>query len=188
MSTSWQICQRKEAAGDRTSTMPRPYDRRVDAADLWGTFAEHAPRVKPGGLAPARASGRGWFAVLTGEAHPDLNECVLTSHARPEDASELVEFIAAAGVPALVSVASSAGPDVSAPLAAAGFVRAPVREPLMWCAARPPRQTGGLRVAPMRSATERDAAIAIVAGSHIMAAEIADRALAALSDLGDRVM
>ena len=95
----------------------------MDAADLWGTFAEHAPRVRPGGIAPARASGRGWFAVLTGEAHPDLNECALTSHARAEDAAELVAFIAAAGVPALVSVASSAGPDVSAPLADAGFAR-----------------------------------------------------------------
>jgi len=86
----------------------------VDAADLWATFAEHAPRVMPGGLAPARAAGHGWFAVLTGEAHPDLNECVLTSRARAEDAVELVEFIAAAGVPALVSVASTAGPDAPA--------------------------------------------------------------------------
>ncbi len=159
----------------------------MDAADLWETFAEHAPLVKPGGLAPARASGRGWFAVLTGEAHPDLNECVLTSRARAEDAAELVAFIAAAGVPALVSVASSAGPDVAAPLAAAGFVRAPVPEPLMWCGAWAPRQTGGLRVAPMRSATDRDAAIAIVGGAHMVAPEVADRTLAPLADLGRRV-
>lgn len=159
----------------------------MDAADLWGTFAEHAPRVRPGGIAPARASGRGWFAVLTGEAHPDLNECALTSHARAEDAAELVAFIAAAGVPALVSVASSAGPDVSAPLADAGFARAPTREPLMWCAQRPPRQTGGLRVEQIRSAAARAEAVAIISDAHMMAPEVADRTLAPLTDLGDGV-
>lgn len=105
----------------------------MDAADLWGTFAEHAPRVKPGGLAPSRASGHGWFAVLTGEAHPDLNECVLTSRARAEDAAELVAFLADADVPALISVASAASAELTDPLAAAGFAPAPVREPLMWC-------------------------------------------------------
>jgi N-acetylglutamate synthase len=160
----------------------------VDAADLWSTFAEHAPRVKPGGLAPARGAGHGWFAVLTGEAHPDLNECVLTSHARAEDAGELVAFIAKAGVPALISVASSAGPDVSVPLIEAGFVRSPAREPLMWCAARPPRQTGGLRVEQIRSDAERTEAVAIIAGAHVMAPEIADRTLAPLAALGDAVM
>ena len=160
----------------------------MDAADLWATFAQHAPRVMPGGLAPARASGHGWFAVLTGELHPDLNECVLTSRARAEDAAELAAFIAAAGVPALVSVASSAGPDVTEPLAAAGFARAPVREPLMWCAERPPRQTGGLRVEPIRSPAARDEAVAIVAAAHMMAPEIADRTLTPLAALGDGVM
>ena len=159
----------------------------MDAADLWGTFAEHAPRVRPGGIAPARASGRGWFAVLTGEAHPDLNECALTSHARAEDAAELVAFIAAAGVPALVSVASSAGPDVSAPLADAGFARAPTREPLMWCTQRPPRHPGGLRVEQIRSAAARAEAVAIISDAHMMAPEVADRTLAPLTDLGDGV-
>ena len=160
----------------------------MDAADLWSTFADHAPRVKPGGLAPARGSGHGWFAVLTGEAHPDLNECVLTSHARAEDADELVAFIAKAGVPALISVASSAGPDVFARLVDAGFVRAPAREPMMWCAARPPRQTGGLRVAQIRSEAARAEAVAIIAGTHMMAPEVADRTLAPLADLGGRVL
>jgi len=160
----------------------------VDAADLWGTFAEHAPRVKPGGLAPARASGHGWFAVLTGEAHPDLNDCVLTSHARAGDAAELVAFLADAGVPALISVASTAGPEVAGPLAGAGFVPAPVPEPLMWCPKRAPLETSGLRVEPMRSPAARDEAVAIVAGAHMMAPEIADRTLAPLAALGDGVM
>ena len=160
----------------------------VDAADLWGTFAEHAPRVMPGGLAPARAFGHGWFAVLTGEAHPDLNECVLTSRARAEDAAELVAFLAEAGVPALISVASTAGPEVTDPLAAAGFVPAPVREPLMWCPKRAPGETRGLRVEPMRSTAARDEAVAIVSGAHMMAPEIADRTLAPLAALGDGVM
>jgi hypothetical protein len=82
----------------------------VDAAALWETFAEHAARVRPGGRAPARGSGNGWFAMLTGEAHPDLNECVLTARAGAADAADLVAFVAAAGVPALVSVASGQAP------------------------------------------------------------------------------
>jgi hypothetical protein len=159
----------------------------VDAAALWETFAEHAPRVRPGGRAPARASGDGWFAVLTGEAHPDLNECALTSRARAADAAELAALIAAAGVPALVSVASAAAPDVAEPLAAAGFERAPVREPLMWCPARPRRQTGGLRVHEVRSPAERAQAVAIIASAHLMEPDVADRTLAPLPDPAGRV-
>jgi hypothetical protein len=154
----------------------------VDAAALWETFADHAPRVRPGGRAPARASGNGWFAVLTGEAHPDLNECALTSRARAADAEELMAFLAAAGVPALVSVASGAGPDVTAPLTAAGFDRASVAEPLMWCPARPPRVTGALRVREVRSPGERARALAIIATAHMMDPDVADRALAPLPD------
>jgi Acetyltransferase (GNAT) domain len=159
----------------------------VDAAGLWETFAEHAPRVRPGGRAPARASGNGWFAVLSGEAHPDLNECVLTARACRDDAADLVAFVAAAGVPALVSVASDAGADVTAPLAAAGFRRAPVREPLMWCSRRPPRKTGGLCVDEVRSTDARDRAVAIVAGAHMIAPDAADRTLARLPDPDGRV-
>jgi hypothetical protein len=159
----------------------------VDAAALWATFAEHAPRVRPGGRAPARAAGNGWFAVLTGEAHPDLNECVLTSRATAADAADLVAFIAGAGVPALVSVASAAGADVTAPLAAAGFTRAPAREPLMWCPARPPRATGGLRVEEVRSAAGREEAVEVVAGAHRIEPGVAGRTLAPLPDPDGRV-
>jgi hypothetical protein len=160
----------------------------VDAAALWETFAEHAARVRPGGRSPARGSGRGWFALLTGEAHPDLNECVLTSRAGAEDAVELVAFISAAGVPALVSVASGLRADVTALLAAAGFRRAPLREPLMWCATLPPRRTEGLRVEEVRSASERDRAIAIIGGAHMIDPDVADRTLAPLPDPRGDVM
>ena len=160
----------------------------MDAAALWETFAEHAALVMSGGRAPARASGDGWFAVLTGEAHPDLNECALTSRAQAADALALVAFIAAADVPALVSVASSARPEVTDPLAAAGFERAPTSEPLMWCPRRPRREPGGLRVEQVRSQADRDRAIAIIADAHSMRHEVASRALAALPDPGDRVM
>jgi hypothetical protein len=159
----------------------------VDAAALWETFADHAARVRPGGRAPARGSGTGWFAMLTGEAHPDLNECVLTSRAGAGDAAELVAFLAAADVPALVSVASGATREVTAPLAAAGFERAPTREPLMWCPARPPRATAGLRVEEVRAAPQRERALAIIAEAHLMAVEVADRALAPLPDPDGRV-
>jgi N-acetylglutamate synthase len=160
----------------------------MDAAALWDTFAEHAALVMSGGRAPARASGRGWFAVVTGEAHPDLNECALTSRADPADALALVTFIAAADVPALVSVASSAGAGVTDPLAAAGFARAPAPEPLMWCPRRPKREPGGLRVEQVRSQADRDRAIAIIADAHSMGHEVASRALAGLPDPDDRVM
>jgi hypothetical protein len=159
----------------------------VDAAALWETFAEHAPRVRPGGRAPARGSGHGWFAVLTVEAHPDLNECVLTSRAGAADAADLVAFVAAAGVPALVSVASGAAPEVTAPLAAAGFERAPAREPLMWCRARPPREAGGLRVEQVRSPARRAQAVAIIAEAHMIDPAVADRTLAPLPDPAGRV-
>jgi len=58
----------------------------------------------------------------------------------------------------------------------------------MWCATRPPRQTGGLRIEPMRTTAARDEAVAIVAGAHMVALEMADRTLAPLAGLGDGVM
>jgi hypothetical protein len=159
----------------------------MDAAELWRTFAEHAGLVMSGGRAPSRGSGRGWFAVVTGEPHCDLNECGLTSRATESDVHALVAFIAAAGVPALVSVASTVPDAVTAPLSAAGFARAPVREPLMWCACRPPVATNGLRVERVRSDADRERAIAIIADAHAMEPEVASRALARLPDPGDRV-
>jgi GNAT superfamily N-acetyltransferase len=152
----------------------------MDAATLWETFAEHAAIVMSGGRAPARGSGRGWFAVVTGEGHVELNQCALTSRATAADGRALVAFLTEHDVPALVSVASTAGAEVTAPLAAAGFERAPVAEPLMWCPQRPPRVTGGLRVAEVRSAAERERALAIIADAHVMETEMAGRALATL--------
>jgi hypothetical protein len=160
----------------------------MDAAGLWMTFAEHAALVMSGGRAPARAGGDGWFAVVTGEAHPDLNECALTSRAQAADAHALVAFIAAAAVPTLVSVSSVAGAEITDPLAAAGFERAPAREPLMWCPRRPRPERGGLSVEEVRSAAERDRAIAIITDAHSMPPEVASRALAPLPDPAGRVM
>jgi GNAT superfamily N-acetyltransferase len=165
----------------------RPYHRAVDAADLWSTFAEHAALVMSGGRAPARASGPGWFAVLTGEDHPELNECALTSRATAADASALVAAIAAAGVPALLSVASGAGAGVTAPIRAAGFVPGPATEPLMWCPRRPEVRTGGLQVRQVQTAADRDRAIALIADAHMMDATAAGRALAPLPDPDGRV-
>jgi hypothetical protein len=108
---------------------------------------------------------------------------------RPDvtDADALVAFIAAADVPALVSVASGVPAAISERLAAAGFARAPAREPLMWCPHRLPVTTSGLRVEQVRSGAGRDQAIAIIADAHVMAPEVARRALAQLPDPGDRV-
>ena len=159
----------------------------MDAATLWDTFAEHAAIVMSGGRAPARASGDGWFAVVTGEDHPELNQCALTSRATAAGAQALVAFLAARDVPALVSVASSAAADVTAPLAAGGFARAPVVEPLMWCPSRPVLAPGGLRVEQVRSAAERERALAVIADAHAMDAAMADRALAPLPDADGRI-
>jgi GNAT superfamily N-acetyltransferase len=159
----------------------------MDAAELWETFAEHAALVMSGGRAPARGSGSGWFAVITGEPHSDLNECGLTSRATAADVGALVAFIIAADVPALVSVASDVPTANTEPLSAAGFARAPTREPLMWCPRRPPAATNGLRAERVRSAADRERAIAIIADAHAMEPEIASRALAHLPDPGDRV-
>jgi hypothetical protein len=152
----------------------------MDAGVLWETFAEHAAIVMCGGRSPARGSGDGWFAVVTGEDHPELNQCALTSRATAADARALVSFLAAHDVPALVSVASGAGAAVTAPLAAGGFERAPFVEPLMWCPRRPPRATDGLRVEQVRSAAGRERALGIIADAHAMDAAMADRALAPL--------
>lgn len=159
----------------------------MDAAELWETFAEHAALVMSGGRAPSRGSGRGWFAVITGEPHCDLNECGLTSRATAADVDALVAFIAEAAVPALVSVASTVPDAITEPLSAAGFARAPAREPLMWCARRPPVATRGLRVERVRSEADRERAISIIADAHAMEPEVASRALAQLPDPGDRV-
>lgn len=96
--------------------------------------------------------------------------------------------IAAADVPALVSVASGTGADVTEPLAAAGFERAQVAEPLMWCPRRPLRRADGLRVEDVRSRADRDRAIAIITDAHVMEHAVASRALADLPDPADRVM
>jgi GNAT superfamily N-acetyltransferase len=154
---------------------------------LWSTFAEHAALVMSGGRAPARASGPGWFAVITGEDHPELNECALTSRATGADARALVEVIAAARVPALLSVASSACAEVERPLAAAGFVRGPAPEPLMWCPQRPEADVAELQVREVRSPRDRDRAIALIADAHAMDPVSAGRALAPLPDPAGRV-
>jgi GNAT superfamily N-acetyltransferase len=159
----------------------------MDAAALWRTFAAHAALVMSGGRAPVRAHGPGWFAVLTGEDHPELNECALTAEATAAGARALVDVVAAAGVPALLSVASAAGAEVEAPLAAAGFVRGPAPEPLMWCPRRPGLRTGGLEVHRVRTAGDRDRAIALIADAHAMDAAAAGRALAPRPDPAGRV-
>jgi GNAT superfamily N-acetyltransferase len=57
----------------------------------------------------------------------------------------------------------------------------------MWCPARPPRATAGLRVEEVRAAPQRERALAIIAEAHLMAVEVADRALAPLPDPDGRV-
>jgi Acetyltransferase (GNAT) domain len=57
----------------------------------------------------------------------------------------------------------------------------------MWCPARPPRETGGLRVEQARSPARRAQAVALVAEAHLMEPAVADRTLAPLPDPAGRV-
>jgi GNAT superfamily N-acetyltransferase len=139
-----------------------------------------------GGRAPVRAGGPGWSAVLTGEDHPELNECALTSRATVADARALVAAVAAAGVPALLSVASAAGAAVAETLESAGFARSALPEPLMWCPRPPLTHIGGFRVREVRTARDRERAIGLIADAHAMDAAAARRALALLPDPAGR--
>ena len=86
-----------------------------------------------------------------------------------------------------MSVASSVPAAITERLAAAGFARAPARSRSCGAHAGPRLTTNGLRVEQVRSGTDREKAIAIIADAHAMAPDVARRALAQLPDPGDRV-
>lgn len=138
----------------------------------WTTFAEHAARLYGVGAAGMRG-GAGWFLVVSGGSHPDLNPAALFPGSPPGAAGELMASVAEDGVPALISVSPSADAGAAGVLAGAGYVPAPVPEALMCCTARPGRQTGGFRVARVADRAELDLAIGIAADTHAVDAESA---------------
>src|SRR5262249_48846819 len=72
---------------DAVGTMSGP----MDAAALWSTFARHQQLVYARGRSRCVRSGPRWWAVVTGETHPDLNLCGLTSAATVSDARDMTE-------------------------------------------------------------------------------------------------
>jgi hypothetical protein len=138
----------------------------VDAAGLWSSFARHQQLVYPGGRSRYVRGGPHWWAVVTGEQHPDLNLCGLTSEATAGDARDMTETIAGLGVSSAAAVSSALGDDVAAVLAAMGYVRAPKPETLMWCDAPPPPSPAAFRIAPAVTPEEVAVATAVAAEGH----------------------
>ena len=138
----------------------------MDAAGLWSTFARHQQLVYAHGRSRYVRDGPRWWAVVTGESHPDLNLCGLTNEATAEDARDMTETIAQLGVSCAASVSGTLGEDVEAVLLAAGFRRAPKPEPLMWSGAPPAPHPTAFRIAPAESSEDVATAAAVAAEGH----------------------
>jgi len=144
----------------------------MDVVLAWTTFAEHATRLYGVGADGLRR-GDGWYLVVSGASHPDLNPAAIFPGAPPQAAVELMAALAVANVPALVSVSPGADGGAGAVLAGSGYVPAPVPEVLMCCTARPERRTGAFRVARVTSRDELHIAIAIASDAHSVDTESA---------------
>lgn len=144
----------------------------MDVVLAWTTFAEHAARLYGVGAAGVR-SGDGWCLVVSGGTHPDLNPAALFPGAPAAATEQLMAAVAAAGVPALISVSPAAHGDAPDVLAGAGYVPAPVPEALMCATALPERRTGVFRVARVADRAELDVAIGIAADTHAVDEESA---------------
>jgi hypothetical protein len=138
----------------------------MDAAALWNTFVRHQQLVYAHGRARFVRDGPGWWAVVTGESHPDLNLCGLTSEATALDARDMTETVARLGVSCAASVSGVLGADIAAVLLAAGFERAPKSEPLMWCERPPEPHPTAFRIAPAESPGDVAIAAAVAAEGH----------------------
>jgi len=138
----------------------------VDAAGLWSSFARHLQLVYPGGRSRYVRGGPRWWAVVTGEEHPDLNLCGLTSEATARDARDMTETIAGLGVSCAATVSAALGDDVAAVLAAMGYERAPKREPLMWCDVPPSPSPTAFRIARAETPDDVAVAVAVAAEGH----------------------
>ena len=144
----------------------------------WRVFGEHLAALFQGAPALRSERGHAWLAVLTGEQHTDLNQAVLLPHATAKDGEELLALIAAADVPAVISVASEATDSAHTPLEAAGMERAPLSEPLMWCEIRPVPPMSSFDVRPVADACELAIAHRLCALGHGIDEAVVARVLA----------
>jgi hypothetical protein len=138
----------------------------MDADALWRAFAEHLARLYADGAKPTVERGSGWFAVLSNEQHTDVNICVLLSDATRRSSEAVARLLERADVPGVVSVSSSIDADAVEPLRAAGFVAAPLSEPLMWLDSRPAPPTSEFDVRRVATAHELSRAIEVASEAH----------------------
>jgi len=154
----------------------------MDQRALWATFRVHLANLFREAPGLRTAHDATWFAVLSGEYHPDLNQAVLQSEASGKDAEDLLAVIAEADVPAVVSVASTAEQTATAPLLRAGMITAPLPEPLMWCGAPVSPFSSGFEVRSVESERDLQAAHQVCAEGHAIDLTVVSRVLA--RDLG----
>ena len=138
----------------------------MDADALWRRFAAHLARLYAGAADPTVERGSGWLALLSNQPHTDVNLCVLLSDATRRSSEDLVRLFERAGVPGAVSVSSALDDGAVEPLRAAGFVPAPLSEPLMWLASRPPRGGSEFDVRRVETDDELVRAIDVAAEAH----------------------
>jgi N-acetylglutamate synthase-like GNAT family acetyltransferase len=150
---------------------------RRTAEDVWGAYARLGRAVYAGGEAGEAHGGDGWFALLSREANCELNVCGLTPAATADSARALLAAIGDDALPAIVSVASTAGAAVTDVLDAAGFVAGRLVEPLMWCPKPPAPGDGPFRVARADDAAALAAGLALAADAHGVEHGMVERSL-----------
>ena len=148
----------------------------MDADALWRRLADHLARLY-GGANRTIERGTGWLAVLSNEQHTDVNICVLLSDATRRSSEAVVRLLDRAEVPGVVSVSLRLELDTVEPLRAAGFVAAPLSEPLMWLDSRPPRSAGEFDVRRVATHQELSQAIEVAADAHAIEGGILTRLL-----------
>lgn len=149
----------------------------MDADALWHRFAAHLARLYAG-LDLTFERGPGWLAVLSNEQHTDVNICALLSDATRRSSEAVVGLLTRAEVPGVVSASTSLDAGAVEPLGAAGFVAAPLSEPLMWLESRPSRSTSEFEVRRVGTNEELSQAIAIAAEAHAIDGALLARLLA----------
>lgn len=157
------------------------------AEDVWAAFARLGRAVFAGGEAGEGHGGEGWFALLSREAHCELNVCGLTSAATAASAAELLAAIADDALPVIVAVASSAPASIIDLLSAAGFAAGPLAEPLMWCTAPPAPGPAAFRVARAEDEAALAAGLALAADAHGVERGMVERSLGRTVRRGDDV-
>src|SRR5262245_54364516 len=174
-------------AGGDPDARARDNPRKVNARELWATYADHVARLFRGAPSLIEMRGDSWFAVLTREPHTDVNQCVLVSGASAADAERVLALVADADVPAVVSVASDADEAVTAMLARAEWKSGPLPEPLMRCQTEPTVDRLRFAVSRVRSEADLRTAISIASQGHAIDEAILGRVLARDPAAGDGI-